>query len=79
MTGSARFRPGLILEAAAVARKRRQLKHSKAVTSGRPFSFVLSAVDAMNDLDQLVQAAQADFDAAPSAFSSPVTLPLLPR
>jgi len=42
---------------------RRSAKHWKVVTSGRPF-FIL--FQTMNDLELLVQAAEADFGAAPS-------------
>jgi phenylalanyl-tRNA synthetase alpha chain len=47
------------------------IKDSKAVTSGRPFSFFFSILMdrtrlTMNDLDSLVQAATADFAAAPN-------------
>ena len=52
------------------ARARQPSTQTKAVTWGRPFHFRLrtisSATTSMNDLDQLVHAARADFDAAPT-------------
>jgi phenylalanyl-tRNA synthetase alpha chain len=47
------------------ASARRLFEQSKAVTSGRPFLF-FSRLSSMNDLEQLVQGAQAEFGAAPN-------------
>ncbi len=46
-------------------RTRRHFEHTKAVTSGRPFLFSFR-LSSMNDLEQLVQGAEAEFGAAPN-------------